>query len=456
MRNSLRLVAAAGLALGLLATGGVLLRPDTAATVGYVSTVDNIAAARERLTRLPGDWVAWAGLGLAYVQRARITGDPSSYPRAEEALRRSLAVRPDGNAAAHTGLGALAAARHDFTGALREGQTAVAADAFSAAAHGVVFDALVELGRYDEAAAAVQRMVDLRPDTGSYARASYLFELRGAVVPARDAMVLALESAPNREDVAFAHQHLGQLAYDAGDLVTAQSHVDEGLLAVPEHPPLRALQARIRAARGDLTGAVADLRAVVLKLPLPEYAVALADLLTVLGDTSGAEAQHELVRANATLLSAAGVAVDLDLAVYSADRALLDGVPLGPSTVDAARAAHATRPSVVSTDALAWTLHGAGRSAEALSYADAALRLGTRSAIFYYHRGMIRLATGDRAGARADLAEALRLNPYFSLRHVPIARAALTDPSRAGAAATPPARGADHRARTAINSVRAG
>jgi regulator of sirC expression with transglutaminase-like and TPR domain len=76
-------------------------------------------------------------------------------------------------------------------------------------------------------------------------------------------------------------------------------------------------------------------------------------------------------------------------------------------------------------DALAWALHANGRDIDALRYADQALHLGTRSAQMYYHRGMIRAALGQSAGARADLTEALRINPYFSVRHVPIAKATL-------------------------------
>lgn len=440
LRNRLALVAA--LALALLAVGAIVLAPrgggptaapaartvpagqvGAASTVGELNTA--IAAARERLRRLPKDWVTWARLGLAYVQRARVAAEPGDYQRAQEALDRSLAVRPEDNAAALTGLGALAAARHDFGQALHYGQQAIVVDAFSSAAHGVVTDALVELGRYDEAVAASQRMMDLRPDTGSYARASYLFELRGDLPAARAAMELALRVAPGPADMAFAHQHLGQLAFDAGDLATASSHVTDGLAAAPGYPPLRALRARISAARGDIPAAVAELRPVAASLPLPEYGVALGDLLMVLGDAAGAEAQYGLVRAAAKLLAASGVRTDLDLVGYAADRSILDGQSLPPAALDGARAGYAAQPSVTAADALAWALHAAGRDAEALPYADAALRLGTRHATLYYHRGMIRLGTGDQRAAAADLAEALRINPYFSLRHAPIARTTL-------------------------------
>ena len=43
----------------------------------------------------------------------------------------------------------------------------------------VTVDALVELGRYDEAATALQRMVDLKPNLAAYARVSYFRELHG-------------------------------------------------------------------------------------------------------------------------------------------------------------------------------------------------------------------------------------------------------------------------------------
>jgi tetratricopeptide (TPR) repeat protein len=439
-----RLLLVAALAVVLLGAGAILLRPALApksgatpgagpvvasTTIGESSTKDDVQraidAAVQRVARLPEDWVTWAGLGMAYVQQARITADPSYYPRAAEALSRSMAIRPEANAPALTGLGALAAARHDFARALRYGEEATKADPYRAAGYGVVFDALIELGRYDEAAVAGQRMVDLRPDAGSYARASYLFELRGRTGPAREAMELALRVAPGPADAAFANQHLGQLAFDAGDLATAQSHVDEGLRMVPDAPGLRVLRARITAARGGLAEAEAELRAVVDRLPLPEYAAALGELCSARGDAAGAAAAYDLVDAQADLLAAAGVAVDLELIAYAADRAVLDGTRLPDSSVAAARAAYQGRPSVLGADALAWAMHAAGRDREALPYADAALRLGTRGAALHYHRGLIRLALGDKAGARVDLDEALRINPYFSVRHAAAARAAL-------------------------------
>ncbi len=52
--------------------------------------------------------------------------------------------------------------------------------------YGVIGDALVELGRYDAAFAAFQRMVTLRPGLSSYARVAYARELTGDPVGALD------------------------------------------------------------------------------------------------------------------------------------------------------------------------------------------------------------------------------------------------------------------------------
>jgi Flp pilus assembly protein TadD len=70
-------------------------------------------------------------------------------------------------------------------------------------------------------------------------------------------------------------------------------------------------------------------------------------------------------------------------------------------------------------DALAWQLHAAGRDREALVHADEALRLGTRNALFHFHRAMIESALGRRDAARADFQSALAINPHFSVIHAP-------------------------------------
>ncbi|MCA2211273.1 tetratricopeptide repeat protein [Jidongwangia harbinensis] len=426
MRRVTMLLVVPVLGIALVVTAGALLAPwrDRApVSRDTARDTDPIAAAQRRLQRLPGDWNTWAELGLAYVQRARVTGDQADYPRAEQALGRSLEIRRNDNAVALAGLGALAAARHDFPAALRHGRAALAVDPYRAAALGVVADALTELGRYDEAFRTVQRMVDLRPDAASYARASYTWELRGDVGRATDAMRRALDAAAEPADRAFARRHLGELAFGTGDLGTAATHFTEGLRLLPGDPPLRTGLARVRAARGDTGAAIAEFRAVLTAVPEPAYVAELGDLLTAGGDPVAGAAEHARARAAWAAEAATGHPPEADPVLFAADHR-------DPAALDAARRLYTRQPGIAGADAMGWALRAAGRPAEALRHADQALKLGTRSALAHYHRGMILADLRRTADARAELETALRLNPYFSTRHAPIARATLASLGR--------------------------
>ncbi len=175
-----------------------------------------IASLQQRLREIPDDWRGFAQLGLAYVAQARVTADPSWYPKAEGVLRRSLRLHPDENVDGALGIGALDLARHDFATALREGRRASELDPYSADAYGVIGDALLELGRYDRAFEAFQTMVDTRPDLASYARVAYARELVGDISGAERAMRMALDAAGTPSDAAWTAYQLGELAFGSG------------------------------------------------------------------------------------------------------------------------------------------------------------------------------------------------------------------------------------------------
>ncbi|MDP3713657.1 MAG: tetratricopeptide repeat protein [Mycobacteriales bacterium] len=419
-------VAIVGLAAALLVVGAVAgggtpePAPPTAPTV--TEAADPLDAAITDLTatvtRIPKNFRAWHELGSAYVQKARLTADPSYYGRAETAFARSLAIRPTPDAL--TGQATLAAARHDFADALRLADAALRDNDFSATTYGVKTDALVELGRYAEAARAVDRMVQLRPGTDAYARLSYVLELRGDVAQAKAAMEQAREDAVAPADQAFASQYLGELAWASGDLTAAKAAYDRALAADPSYLPSLAGRAKVLAAQGDPTAALADYREVVSRLPAPQYVTELGELLEATGQTPAAQQQYSVVRATQQLFAAAGADVDTELAVFEADH----GTPA--AAVASAAAAYRSRPHAVYVqDAYAWALHAAGRSREALPIAKQAVRTGFRNPSFQWHLGAIAAAAGDTTLARTALTRALELNPAFSPLHAPRAKALL-------------------------------
>jgi hypothetical protein len=157
-------------------------------------------------------------------------------------------------------------------------------------------------------------------------------------------------------------------------------------------------------------------RALVARLPLPEYVIGLAEAELAAGRVRAARDDLALVRVQQRLLARAGVNTDVELAVFESDHgSRARGLRL-------ARRAWAAAPSVRSADAVGWALTRSGRRDEGLRWARKARRLGSADPLFAFHAGMaargderrrlLRFALGHGLGARpwqARLArEALR------------------------------------------------
>jgi tetratricopeptide (TPR) repeat protein len=414
-------LAAAVLALGGVfddSSGAVPAAPLPAASVDPAeATKTLVASLQAELRARPRDARSLAQLGLAYEQRARETGDPAYLSKADGVLRRSLALAPR-SATTVAGLGSLALSRHEFRRALVLGRRALALAPHDAAAYGVVGDALVELGRYAGAFRAFDRLAARKPGVAAYARVSYGRELLGRTDAAADAMTLAVASAGGMpEPTAWTRVQLGKLELARGRLAAAEANYRAALAVFPNYPYALDALAYTEAARGDLRAARALASRAVAAVPLPQFVAALADIDELAGDRSGMRRQYTLVGAIERLLRANGVRTDLEVAQFDVDH----GIRLHHA-VALARRARAARPSIEGDDVLGWALARAGHCGEALRFSKRALRLGTRDASKFFHRGMIERCLGHHGAARAWFRRALARNPYFSLRWRHVAR----------------------------------
>jgi len=356
-------------------------------------------------------------LGLAYQQRARETGDPAYYSKSGGVLRRALRLSPN-DLLATSGLGSLELSRHRFREALSFGRRARALSPTTARNYGVIGDALVELGRYKQAFASFDEMARLVPNLDSYARVSYARELRGHYAGSVAAMKLALSAAIGEpEATAWTHVQLGKLYWSRG-LVGAATREDRAaLLAFRGYPGALDALALSQAARGRIRSAIELARRAVDAIPLPQYVTDLGDLLGVAGREGEARRQYALIGVIKRLLEANGVKTDLETALFDVDHGIdrAGSVPL-------ARKAELERPSIDGDDVLAWALARNGHCGEALHWSRAALRLGTRDALKFFHRGAIERCLGHETESRLWLRSALALNPHFSLLWAPVAR----------------------------------
>jgi tetratricopeptide (TPR) repeat protein len=412
-----------------------LLAPDHQVEVGQASdyfpkTAQRAATSaqgaieglQESLRADPEDWQAYGQLGLAYLQQARETGDPAYYPKAEAALQAAMDRQPD-DYLSLGGMGMLALARHQFGEALEWGGRARQRKPDSAFAYGILADAQVELGMIDAAAASLQTMVDLRPDLSAYSRISYLRELHGDIEGALLMMQWAVDAgSPKGENTAWTRVQLGNLYFNTGQLEKAEEQYALTLGLHPGYAYALAGLGRVAAARGDFEAACEYLEQASQAIPVPEFIISLQELYEKTGDSEAAMEKTKLLGAIQQLYEASGVDMDLEIALFNADRRIdLE------RTLENTRQAYARRPSVYGSDVLAWVLYQTGRLDEARDYSRKALSLGSRQALFLFHAGMIEYGLGNLAEASRYLEDALETNPYFSVRYAPEARAIMEE-----------------------------
>ena len=225
MRRALVVVAAFAVAVAVFARGSDPAVPvERPVLTGTTTDIPGL----QRAVRGGRDDLRPA-LAEAYLQRARETADPSYYAKAETVLGTPRTEEAFATA------GELALARHDFTRALTLGARAGTIGA------PIRVDALVELGRLDEAERELQAMIDRRPNLAGYARVSYVRELRGDLPGAVEAMRLAVAAGgPAAENVAYVSALLGELERRRGRRGAARRAFAQALALVPDHAAARA------------------------------------------------------------------------------------------------------------------------------------------------------------------------------------------------------------------------
>src|SRR5215213_7115168 len=306
-RALLGLAVALAAVVAILASG--LLRGDkppagkdaapVASVAGSDSSTDRlIAGFQRRLKDDPEDFSSYVNLANAYLQKVRETGDPSLYTKAEDLLDRAKKIEPH-NPELFATRGILALGRHRFARALEFGERALASNPQSARYYGIVGDAQIELGRYEEAISSYQKMIDHRPDFSSYSRVAHARELYGDPEGAIQAMQDAVDAgAPVSENKAWAYVQLGNLRFTTGQLQEAAKDYDLATKTLPNYPPALAGQARIAAARGELEQAAALYQQAFDRMPLTEYSFFKGTAYTEMGESKkAAEQQYDLVRA---------------------------------------------------------------------------------------------------------------------------------------------------------------
>jgi tetratricopeptide (TPR) repeat protein len=394
------------------------------ATVATETPADRaIRAAETAVSAQPQQSAGYVALATAYMQKARESGDAGYYGRAEAAVQRALSLQPDAVEALRT-LAWVQTGKHEFREALATAERLLERTPNDPLVYGLLGDAAIELGEYERAEEALQRMLDLHPGVASYSRAAYLRELYGDVDGAIALMEQAVKASSPRDPQPFAWclVQLGHLYFNQGRVGKAETAYNNALAVFPHYYQALAALGRVRSVQQRYSEAIALYQQAVAIVPAPDVAAALGDLLWHAGRYDEAEKQYTLVEYIEHVNEINQMAYNRQLALFYADhnRNLDEAVALAETEAQ-------RRHDVYSFDTLAWVYYKKGRFADAQQAMTQALRLGTQDAVLLFHAGMIAKELRQVGQAKDYLQRALELNPSFSLRDGETARQTLAE-----------------------------
>ena len=344
-----------------------------------------IAVNRQKVAANPGDGAAAVQLADTLMRGARVNGDASMAIEAENVLRATLKHSPSDYMSRRM-LSVVYLSQHRFAEALTEAKAAQTLRPKDAWNYAIAGDALLELGRYEEAFDSFDQVMEHRPDAGAYARVAYARELQGDLDGALRLMRMSAE-ATSRQDVeglAWTFAQIGNLYLLQGRLDEAEREFSHADFIFPSHPYALNGRVRLLIARHRYADAL-DLSR---RLPTtPESLATQGDLLARLGHLDDAEAMYR----EAEHVERDGWKQEQPqpgaLARFLAER----GRNI-PEAIALAERAARERQDVVTMDALAWSYFRAGRVADAATAIQRATRLGTVDPRIRCHESAIALA----------------------------------------------------------------
>lgn len=378
----------------------------------------------QRIQRDAEDILARNRLAGEYLQSYRQTGDSAFIGRALRMVEASLQVLGEqGNAGAFATRSSVQLARHRFAEALADAEIYRRLRPETVAGRELRFDALVELGRLEEAAAEGAQIKAIFGESLSWhGRMARLARAQGDAAKEKLHRTGAVAFARSQGDLlsphwrAWALLQRGVTALSRGDFEAAEAdyaearRLDDSWLVLERLGELRGAQSR-------WDECLELLRAAAAKSKSPGTAHALGDALVAAGRKD--EAASWFDRAQAAYQNS--VEQGEVFYLHSLVALWTDSRPRPKEALALARQDLALRRTADTLDTAAWALYHAGEFEEAWQLAREALAMpGVRGGYphLQHHAGFIAIRAGQLEEGRTLLKRAVELNPAVAAFHV--------------------------------------
>lgn len=357
-------------------------------------------------------------LATLYLREARITGDNMYYDGAALRYINEVLAKDPNHFEALTLKAMIYLSQHHFSDALVLAQKAQQLNPYNAFVYGLLVDAHVELGNYEEAVKNSDEMVSIRPDMRSYARISYLREIYGDYPGAIDAMKLAVDAGGYGDEATeWSRVQLGKLYEYTGDLKAAEMHYTIALNERPGYAHALAGLAHIALANKEYKKALSLYEQADQSVHDYAFKEALAQIYFAMGDTKKGEGLLQTVIDGMTKEAQKGEQ-DENVGHY-ADRELAQAYLLinePDKALQHALKEYNRRPNNIDVnETVAWVYYNKGEVQKAVPYMNAALKTGSKNPALLCHAGLVYAKASEKSKAKQLLEQALKNNPNIDL-----------------------------------------
>lgn len=391
----------------------------------WATTQANVNKLIHELEAKPNDARTLLMLSKEFMQEGRITGDYAYYNKASLDLIGRVLAKDAGNFEAICLKSMVYLSQHRFSEGRDVAMEALQANPYNSFVYGLLCDANVELGNYDEAVKMADKMVTIRPDIRSYSRVSYVREIFGDMPGAIQAIQMAISAGyPGQEDTEWARMVLAHLYEDTNQWEKAKEQYQIALSERPNYPFALAGMGRIAQYQKDYPAAI-------------QY---LEKARNIMSDVAFLEQLNELYRLNnqpkeaeeSARITLNALLADNITAQKNKDQGHYSDLELAnlylqqneaAKALEHARTEHARRPqNIDACETLAWVLYRNGQASEALSYAETALRTGSQHPERLVKMGVVLSASGKTTEGKDLISKGLSLKPYMDASLVTIAK----------------------------------
>ena len=262
-------------------------KASLAYTNEWTAMKNNAAALLKKIKSNPADIKSLVALTAIYIQEGRISGNLDFYNKAALQCVESVLAKEANNFEALSFKATILLSQHRFEEGLAIAKNVQQLYPLNAYVYGLLIDADVELGNYEAALEAADKMISIRPDIRSYSRIAYLREIHGDIPGAIEAMEMAIDAgATGDENTEWCRVQLGKLFEKTGKLNFAKMHYTIASQNRENYPYALAGLAGIAMEEKKYTEALTLYQQADSLIPDHTFKEGIAELYELTGDTT--------------------------------------------------------------------------------------------------------------------------------------------------------------------------